>query len=438
MKNFGKNLIIAFLMILAIYQTTELWFENFSGHNFFSFASSAVPGRTQLYGIDKLIISLGDSTALCRSENVLNTAYRSEFDKLIAAAVNKGEQTAEDIDWTNLFNNRCVVYDFSVPMPVRDFCSVLNINSQRLSDLDEVSIAAVIPNTTEDVLRVYVGSGKKTVCCTLKRADQAQKGMDALSAFSPGTNDFNYISSKGNGFNIFSQNTFIPTVRSGAHTTINVENPVMNENMIDVKALESAADGFFDNPAVKWSNVSDNVYSYSDENNVVKYYLNGVLEYAGYNSTETNGEQNVLRNYAAAVDFLKKDSSLQNDVVLTSVSEAADKTVFYFDYSINNTPAVLSGELKAGLKLASAIEVTVSGATVTRSRRYMCVLKESSTKQQVQTDFVNAVDSIYTMLGDESSPVDDVSLAYKITGRHNDVPLSWQIRIKNSTYWEAA
>ena len=42
------------------------------------------------------------------------------------------------------------------------------------------------------------------------------------------------------------------------------------------------------------------------------------------------------------------------------------------------------------------------------------------------------------MLGKDGSLVDDISLAYKITGRHNGIPLSWQIRIKNSTYWEAA
>ena len=65
MKNFGKNLLIAFLMILAIYQTTELWFDDESSHNFFSFIFQENTGYVQadLYGLDGIAINKGENSS---------------------------------------------------------------------------------------------------------------------------------------------------------------------------------------------------------------------------------------------------------------------------------------------------------------------------------------------------------------------------------------
>ena len=61
MKNFGRNFIIAFLMVLTIYQTGELWFGNFSDHNFFSLFnnSETTYSKNVAYTLNRLIVNVG-------------------------------------------------------------------------------------------------------------------------------------------------------------------------------------------------------------------------------------------------------------------------------------------------------------------------------------------------------------------------------------------
>ena len=214
----------------------------------------------------------------------------------------------------------------------------------------------------------------------------------------------------------------------------------MDGDRIDTKALENIADGFFENPAVKWSSVVNNVYSYSDEENVVKYNLKGVLEYSGYVSGTGNndGGQNVAQNYTAAVDFLKKDNGIKNDVVLTRTAVNNERTQFYFDYAVNGVEVVMSDEMKQGMDMHSAIEVTVSRGSVTKYRRYMCVLEQTYGRQNLTGDFVSAVDNVYNTFDTNDVLLDDIDLVYKINGRQNNVPACWKVVIDGKIYWEAA
>ncbi|MBR6401162.1 MAG: hypothetical protein IKS17_08100 [Firmicutes bacterium] len=427
-------------MILAIYQTTELWFDEVSSHNFFSFISSGstLSSRARLCGLDGIVVNRGENkTAVFHRESVLDTQYREEFDKLVTAAVNKGEVKAGQIDWTHIFNNKCVVYSFVQPISAQEIRRGFGISKGRLTEPKQVSMILLVPNKTENVVQAYVSDNEKTMIYSLKRADLAQKGTDAIGKFSEQAN--NCISSRASGFNIFIKNIFIPLPQESINT-INVTNPVTDGVTIDTKALENIADGFFENPAVKWSSVINGVYSYSDEENVVKYNLKGVLEYSGYvsGSGEDEQGQNVVQNYSAALDFLKKDKGIKNDVVLKKITENTERTQFFFDYAINGVETAMSDELKQGLEMHAAIEMTVSRGSVVKYRRYLCVLEQGYGRQTLTGDFVSAVDNVYNSFDNNDVLVDDIDLAYKINGRQSNVPVCWQIVIDNKTYWEAA
>ena len=200
-------------MILAIYQTTELWFDEVSSHNFFSFISTGNTAltRAQLYGLDGIVINRGENkTAVFHRENVLDTKYRGEFDKLITSAANKGESQSGQIDWAHIFNNKCVVYDFVEPVAVEELKKGLGISSGKLGDLQNVSMIILVPNKTENVMQVYFADNDKVMIYSLKRADMAQKGADVIEKFSEQASGC--ISSRASGFNIFSKNTFIPII----------------------------------------------------------------------------------------------------------------------------------------------------------------------------------------------------------------------------------
>ena len=169
-------------------------------------------------------------------------------------------------------------------------------------------------------------------------------------------------------------------------------------------------------------------------------YARHQAEYSGYVSGTGNndGGQNVAQNYTAAVDFLKKDNGIKNDVVLTRTAVNNERTQFYFDYAVNGVEVVMSDEMKQGMDMHSAIEVTVSRGSVTKYRRYMCVLEQTYGRQNLTGDFVSAVDNVYNTFDNNDVLVDDIDLVYKINGRQNNVPACWKVVIDGKIYWEAA
>ena len=89
MKNFGRNFIIAFLMVLTIYQTGELWFGNFSDHNFFSLFnnSETTYSKNVAYTLNRLIVNLGDNKVICRGSDIYGSEYKTLFDKSVSNAL---------------------------------------------------------------------------------------------------------------------------------------------------------------------------------------------------------------------------------------------------------------------------------------------------------------------------------------------------------------
>lgn len=78
MKNTGKFLMVVFLMCLAIYQAGELWFEDFSSHNFFWFGnfSSSFDAKDVGYITDRLIVNLGDGKVVCKQSDIYNKSIK--------------------------------------------------------------------------------------------------------------------------------------------------------------------------------------------------------------------------------------------------------------------------------------------------------------------------------------------------------------------------
>lgn len=445
MKKFGKNFIIAFLMFLAIYQTAELWFENFSSHNFFSFQESKIELKDIGYTLERLIINEGNNRIVCRLNDINQSDTKITLDNTIATVISKGEFLGTTpLDWREILDNRCIIYKYNYVIQGTELKNMLGINKKG-SDINKFNSIIITPNMSTGLVRVgFVDSVEENVYnYEFRKTALAEDAFNVINSYSTSEDDIYYISSLQNGFDIFDENTFIP--RWQGQTTqyqcIDINNPVMEEGVISPALAEKYAGIYFDNPASKWGTELNGVYTYSDENTVVKFYKNGLLEYSGYQSSNAQGsEDSFYNNYIVATNFLLQDSNIKNEFYLTGYEKAEGRSIYRFDYRINDFDIVLSDDLKANTGLESAIEVVIDSSRVTKYRRYICDYALQENQTDINVDFLEAVDSVYSDIESVSGEevADDVSrleLCYVVDNRIEKADLYWIIDVGGNTYF---
>jgi hypothetical protein len=434
-KEFGKNLLIAFLMILAVYQTAELWFGNFSSHNFFSFVfNTEIGSQTDIeYTMKRMLINTGDGHIVCRANDVYGSDYKAEFDSLISDLLSKGSMTedAGSIDWKSVLENRCVIYEYNFVLTgdvLKNAFGVRRGNVEKIKYCNRIILSpksdgsgasVMFYNTRDDSIYKITGSKKKSLI---------QNCNNLITSFASDDMELNYISSEKNNFDIFRYNTFIPQWQGETYTYDRIRSKM---TVSESCTAEENADVFFDNPVAKWTSEDENGnLVFSDENSVIKYYDEGVLEYNNYKASGS-GDDTFTENYNAACALIKKDVFVKNSYFLRSYSNQNGKYVFGFDYRVNDTVINMSSELKSKTGLNSAIEVTVSDGRVSKYRRYACNYVVDETSDYAVVDFVTAADNLYAELGIEN-PVENMELAFVDDGQSTE--LRWIIDIDGKEY----
>lgn len=447
MKNFGKNFIIAFLMILAIYQTAELWFEDFSSHNFFSFVFDSKSNIVQEdigYTLDRLIINIGNNKMVCKLNGINNSENKKILDDAIALAINKGNYMGENqVDWKSVLSNRCVIYKYNYSIQGDEIERLFGVKNKS-ARIDRFDTIIISPNVNGDVMIVNVLNSKDGNMHTyeLKRNDTISQSYNVIGKYSADDDSIYYISSVQNGFEIFKGNAFIPRWQGQTvkYNGISILNPIMSDGEIVPAEAEKCANIFFDNPANKWESVMGDSYVYSDENTVVKYNKNGVMEYSGYRAVNDSGrDYGFYDNYAAATSFLQNDSNIKNEFYLTGYSDEENKLTFRFDYRINDFDIILSDDIKSKIGMKSSIEITVDNGKVTKYKRYIYDYYSEEGDREISVDFLDAVNSIYGDIEGENgeadgTTIDDLELAYLIESGHNSEGLKWLISVAGESY----
>ena len=109
--------------------------------------------------------------------------------------------------------------------------------------------------------------------------------------------------------------------------------------------IEENANLFFENAVIKNYSKNNDNYSFSDETTVVKLYENNVFEYFNYN-VKSKKENSFLENYNTAINIIKRDRFVTNEIYLCDYKVEDGKYKFYFNYKINNLPIIPSSEIK--------------------------------------------------------------------------------------------
>lgn len=438
MKGIGKNFIIAFLMILAIYQTAELWFEDFSSHNFFSFSEKvdiSEGSAAKSHTLERVIINLGDNRMVCRGNGIYESSWKKTVDDAVSRLLKKGDVVSSGAaDWKSILKNKCFIYEYNFAMGSAEAEGIFGIkggNADKIKSFDTVVFSA---DGGLGRLRLI---NSETMWCLEIRLNESFDEVNALFGnFNPSGEDIYYISSVQNGFEIFRGNIFIPRW-DGQSVSYSYLSPELQYNdPQDKTALESEVNLFFDNPAEKWSTTVNDVVNYSDETTVVKFYPQGVLEYSNY-STEGYGEDNgFYANYMAALSLLETDKGIVNEYYLRNSSFSNGEYTLYFGYKANNMPLVMSSELSEKTGMKDYIEVTSSFGRVSNYKRY-CVhySVESSKSLTADRDFLSCVDEIYNSFEDSENPtVDEIALVYMDEGDNKKISLRWLMDIDGKQF----
>ena len=437
MKNFGRNFIIAFLMVLAIYQTGELWLGELSDHNFFSFFSerSTAASRDSAYILDRLIINLGDNKIVCRANGIYESEYKKVFDRAVSTAITRGSlrSGSEALNWNSILRNRCIIYEYNCVFTgaeIWDFFDIRGDNADRITPYDTIIVS---PAADSSLMTVIFYNSEDSSYTAMELRDNSIIGQcfEECSIFDQEDQSIYYISSVRNGFNIFRSNEFIPHWQEESYEY----SPIEPRNVLtDSAAIESNANIFFGNPAGKTLSRQNGTYTFSDETAVVKYYSTGVLEYSNYRAGDS-GSTDFADNYSAAVRLIARDSFVANQYYLDSFEHNDDTYVFRFNYKINDLSVIMSQELREKTGMSSFIEVTGTKGKIDRynkySYRYVVSQKDTAT---ATVDFISAVDGLYARLyrNGVTKAVDNIALCY-IAG-NKSFGLSWIVDIEGTPY----
>ncbi len=437
MKNFGRNFVIAFLMVLAIYQTGELWFGDFSDHNFFSLFESSenTYSKNVAYTLDRLVINLGDNRVICRAGNIYGSDYKSQFDKAVAAALTKGTlaENTGDVDWNSILDNRAIIYEYNCSFNGRDLAGIFDVKSDNCTGIKSYDTIIISPRADNSFMRVifYDSVEKISSYVELKSSSIIGKCYETSSEFVASEDKIYYISSVENGFDIFTDNIFLPQSDEEIYSYNAVE-PHLTMN--DVSTIEKNANIFFDNAATKNYTKNGGNYVFSDETSVVKFYENSVLEYFNYD-TKNKDDNSFSANYVAAINLIKRDSFVTNEFFLDSYTYDEGKYVFNFNYKINNLTLVPGENIKTETGMNSFIEVSASNGSVDKYKKYSCRYTVSDRiSLNAKIDFISAVDKIYADIygSGEKKPVDNISLSYIADTK--SFGLRWIVEIEGESY----
>ncbi|WP_250278604.1 hypothetical protein [[Clostridium] colinum] len=438
-----KNFIIIFLIFLAIYQTTGLWFEEFSTHSFFYLSRNKVINnniqKDTQYLTESILINTGNNKFIRKYNNISNTDYKKIFDEVIYTCIKNGDfYYLNNFSIDEVLNNKSVIYTYSFNIKGEDASKIFNINGNHFSKIKEFDTIIILPIISEKYnIKTIFLSSKTSEAYEIKinKDNLSHNVLNAINEFNNlEPKSFYYISSEESGISLFSKNQFLPKAKEDSFNVNNILaiNPLEQDGGILLSESEKYVNIFFDNPITKTSSFINNTYTYNDQNIIVKYYPNGVLEYVKYKSSLNDNQGNP---YKIALQFLGKDTNIKNEYYLKDYKMEENKTTFYFDYKINNFPIMLSNEKKEETGMQSMIEITIEDNIVSKYKRIIYDFVVQEDYITVEKSFIKAIDS-FLLNNKNNDYIDEMKLIYNFNNVNEPICIRWLIGVKDEVYYE--
>ncbi len=455
-----KTTTIIALIISAIYLAGQLWFVEVSKRSF-SYVFSSIFSSDAPINVDeslkpfatpyRIITNFGNKTYSIAYSNIQNTEAKKYGDEAITQILSGGEFVGvSDINWDKMLGCCSYIYEYNFQLPTDIFVHSFNRRSSNINSKVKAFNSIVIIPEQNDKIRILFVDEKSNqyfeyISKQTPQAPIAEQLRSSIEQQNTGEKLL-YISSKQleksneEESSVFLKNVFIPSPTNNyKYSLISKQNPYSPSGELLLKTVEKNIDLFFDKPASKWWGAINNVYTYSNENVVVKYYPNDVLEYSDYSISTRDTNSTLETDYYIAVNFLLMDTTITNEYYLADYSINEGKTTFYFDYVINDYPLKLSSNIISKIELQHFIEITVEHRKVRKYKKlvYNYVINENKVKEAAKIDFESLINLLLpTEASKEASletALNSVVLGYNVD-ESKQLLLYWFLNVDGKTY----
>lgn len=446
------NRIIVFLSVLSVYQTGVLWFNQTLSQTVTEIAvnSTAFWNRSSDGNVllaTKYAIGQGDSFfSLYYPDETGQSLFLEETNSLLnEILLDKNiDFSDEPIFWKEILSKPSVTMQYDFLITGEDYLKQYSNlkNSQLPKDFDYITITP--GELLGDVTSAYFINSitNETVCYSTTKSISAPSFYDNINC---GSEDIVYLSTSERTYSpLITRNIFLPQLSNMPYDY----QPLLefsvfgSAEFVNQSVLENVLKGFFTNFSINWDVTdidSNNNFMYSDNETIAKYNPNEeILEYFNYSSYgNTNDTLGILEGYQLSCNFLRNDISLNTDIYLSNIIHNDGANTFCFNYSVNNIPIILSGNVRETINGYYPIEITIKNGIVTKYRRYMKNYSLAPEKTSTLTiPFIDALDNMlseYNSTDNNISNVFNVHLGYYI---ENSQPsdLKWFINVDDDLF----
>lgn len=450
-----QNFVIIALVIAAVIQTGKLWLYNNDSHNFFytvfqNTGKNNIKYSGETYILEPLEIVAGYgnkkfSKFYAQSDE---TGLYEQGNDAIFEVLTKGEFVKEsDLEWNSVLASKCVIFKYAHTVTLDDFEDGFEKNNVFEKYIEFDSIVIYPQMNYGSILRVlFINSQTEKVYeCSVSKSKSAQNLYNTLEKAQndemKSDNFITYISTKQSGFNIFSDDIFVPQWSEAEYVypVLKRVNPFEKNGEFSLATLEMYIDQFFDSSTSKWSETDNTgTYLFSDDDIVVKYMTTGLLEYYNYEPIDRSINQSFITSYSAAKSFIEQDTSLKTDVYLADWQINEDEAVYYFNYTVNNMPLIPSDVLSNMTDMKYCIEISVKNNSVKKYRRIAYNYSKDNKTAVADKEFIKALDETITVMYENNSEnivtnVQDIKLGYYMSGR-DTLKLKWFTTINGEVH----
>jgi len=368
-----KNIIISSLVVLAIFQTSLIWFQDTEG----DFLSVFAIGRQQEVGGEfrrsfalPMRIVTGDGSHNFRtmyigmSDN--NNVAREFCDGVILAALSGDEMPRRGSPgFADMLRGDIIIYEYAFEMPTDEFMRALGLRPGALGMTIERFNMIVFSAVYNSGVSVYFHNRNTDVWAGyfVSDAELSRKFSEIVQVESGASHtSINFASSfligiDENPYN----NLFIPVWNEQGHRYFVGEvrpahfDPAVGAVM---QTIRENIMSFFDTPAVIYDVPTVGGFAWADESTIVRHFANNVLQYISYSRDLRNSE--FLDDFARALDFIaEKDLLMTNDFYLSGFRENNNERVFYFEYILEGLPVIFSDALRNSISEHTTSAITV-------------------------------------------------------------------------------
>jgi len=364
-----KNVLITLLVFLALYQTSEIWFEDTGGSFFTLFGRSrqvsVESGLMRNFAFPmRIVVGNGSEDFHVVYSGMSDNDVRAFADEVLLAALSGGGAArVTSPDFEELLKGSVVIYEYAKEMSSMHFVKALGLGMAAQPAIEIFN--RILFFADDSGLNVYFHNRY-----TKSWAGYLVNEPTALEEFFAVTNSAANLSASDNirwsssfllGLDSDPYNNlFIPVWGDGYYYPVGEARPA-HFDIADgaVKStIRANLMSFFDNPSAVYDASIAPIFAWADENNIVRHFPENVIQYISYRRDGTNTE--LLDDFAAALDFMaKRDLFLTNDIYLSGFEERNNERIFYFDYILEGLPIVFADSLRNSIG-----ELTTNGIAV--------------------------------------------------------------------------